>query len=169
MSDASLSFTMILTFGALIGGVVGAVIDGWRGFMWGLLLGPIGWIIAAILKTKVPSAEKINAETGMAGNKERKQNITDKDDPWVEVTRVEVLAAAKKFNAAKKRVENISNYSHKAWALVAISEAQYKFEDFEGANLSADQALDAASMIDEESERTVALEAISRAIDKIFE
>jgi len=42
----------ILLISALIFGAVGYFVDGGKGVVWGALLGPLGLIIAAILKGK---------------------------------------------------------------------------------------------------------------------
>jgi uncharacterized membrane protein HdeD (DUF308 family) len=52
MEDAGLTFLIVLLVGAIFTGLVGYFIDGNRGWRWGFFLGPIGWIIAAILKGK---------------------------------------------------------------------------------------------------------------------
>ena len=39
--------------------IVGIFVDGMKGFLWGLLLGPLGLILAAILKGKGDKTQKI--------------------------------------------------------------------------------------------------------------
>ena len=52
MEDAGAGLLLIFLVGAFITGFIGSLIDGKRGFWWGFFLGPIGWIISAILKGK---------------------------------------------------------------------------------------------------------------------
>lgn len=47
-----MDFLIMLLIASFFTGLVGYFIDDGRGFLWGALLGPIGWIIAAILKGK---------------------------------------------------------------------------------------------------------------------
>lgn len=99
---------VIFLVGALIGAGVGAAIDRGKGALWGLFLGPIGWIIAAILKSKDADSivTVVNSEKTV---RNRKEKVTDKREPkkWSILKEIDadIRSAANRIRMIDDRLE----------------------------------------------------------------
>lgn len=126
---------LLFYFGSVIGsafvfGIIGAFIDERRGFWWGFFLGPIGWIIAAILKSQGESPSRTTSESQEDGN--------DSYARWNALKEVD-----SDIISASNRIQSYAAEHNFSWYQIEreVAERYFRYNDKQYLNRIVDDAL----------------------------